>query len=146
MTNTDPARMHFLDESSVVRTSGNQNYGHSACGKQAYKVQCYASDATTVNLMHSMFGVDYFNILRGASNQLELVHFIEQCLRQRDFYGNPKIGRADTIVMDNCGMHHGRLATELLNELSNLHGFLVNDFLIPLPLVLIVLCPNLLYR
>ena len=89
-------------------------------------MQRYASNATfTVNLMHSMFGTDHYNILRGASNQLELVHFIEQCLQQRDFYGNPKIGREDTIVMDNCGMHHGHLATELLNDLSNYHGFRV---------------------
>ena len=104
MSDTDPTKLHFLDESSVVRTSGNRIYGHSARCKRAYEVQRYASNATfTVNLMHSMFGTDHYNILRGASNQLELVHFIEQCLQQRDFYGNPKIGREDTIVMDNCG-------------------------------------------
>ena len=126
MANTDTTTLHFLDESSVVRTSGNRLYGHSAHGKPAYEVQRYASNANfTVNLLHSIFGVDHFNILRGPSNQLELIHFIEQCLQQRDFYGNPKIKRGDTIVMDNCGMHHGRLATELLDDLANLYGFRV---------------------
>ena len=126
MANTDTTTLHFLDESSVVRTSGNRLYGHSAHGKPAYEVQRYASNANfTVNLLHSIFGVDHFNILRGPSNQLELIHFIEQCLQQRDFYDNPKIKRGDTIVMDNCGMHHGRLATELLDDLANLYGFRV---------------------
>jgi transposase len=64
MSNTDPTTLHFFDESSVVRTSGNRLYGHSARGTAAYKLQRYASDATfTVNLLHSMFGVDHFSIL-----------------------------------------------------------------------------------
>ena len=33
------------------------------------------------------------------------------------------IKRGDKIVMDNCGMHHGRLAQEMLQDLSRLHGF-----------------------
>ena len=57
MSATDLAKLHFLDESSVVRTSGNRIYGHSARGKQAYEVQRYVSDTTlTVNLMH----LEYF--------------------------------------------------------------------------------------
>ncbi|CAB3982714.1 Paired box pox-meso [Paramuricea clavata] len=126
MSNTDPTTLHFFDESSVVRTSGNRLYGHSARVTPAYELQCYASDATfTVNLLHSMFGVDHFSILRGASNQLELINFIEECTQQRDLHGNPKIKRGDKIVMDNCGMHHGRLANEMLQDLARLHGFSV---------------------
>ena len=123
MSETNPARLHFFDESSVVRTSGNRFYGHSVPGKPAYEIQRYASNATyTVNLLHSMFGVDHYNILQGASNQLEMLHFLDECLQQRGIYDNPKIRRGDTIVMDNCGMHHGRLATEMLNDLSNMYG------------------------
>ena len=123
MSNMDPARLHFFDESSVVRTSGNRCYGHSVPGKPAYEIQRYASNATfTVNLLHGMFGVDHYNILQGASNQLEMIHFLDECLQQRDIYDNPKINRGDTIVMDNCGMHHGRLATEMLNDLSHMYG------------------------
>ena len=123
MSDVDPASLHFFDESSVVRTSGNRHSGHSIPGKPAYEIQRYASNATfTVNLLHSMFGVDHYNILQGASNQLEMLHFLNECLQQRDIYDNPKIKRGDTIVMDNCGMHHGRLATEMLNDLSNMYG------------------------
>ena len=124
MSNTDPTTLHFFDESSVVRTSGNRLYGHSARGQPAYELQRYASDATfTINLLHSVFGVDHFSILKGASNQLELIHFIEECTQKRDIHGNPMIKRGDKIVMDNCGMHHGRLAQEMLQDLSRLHGF-----------------------
>ena len=33
------------------------------------------------------------------------------------------IKRADKLVMDNCGMRHGRLAQETPQDLSCLHGF-----------------------
>ena len=123
LSDTDPASLHFFDESSVVRTVGNRLYGHSAPGKPAYELQRYASNATfTVNLLHSMFGVDHYNILQGASNQLEMIHLFDECLQQRDIYDNPKIKRGDTIVMDNCGMHHGRLAIEMLDDLANMFG------------------------
>lgn len=123
MSDTDPESLHFFDESSVVKTTGNRFYGHSVPGKHAYEIQRYASNATfTVNLLHGMFGVDHYNILQGASNQLEMLNFLDECLQQRDIYDNPKVKRGDTIVMDNCGMHHGRLATEMLNDLSNMYG------------------------
>ena len=47
----DPRTMHFFDESSVVKTTGNRHYGHSRIGHPALEVQRYASNATfTVNI------------------------------------------------------------------------------------------------
>ena len=72
----DARRLHFFDECSVIRTTGNRTYGHAAIGRIACEIQRYASNATyTVNLLHSIFGVSHVNILRGASNGLELLNF-----------------------------------------------------------------------
>ena len=74
-----PARkLHYFDESSVIKTTGNQKNGNARVGKQAIEVQHYASNATfTINLLNSIVGVDHFNILQGPSNGLELLNFLD---------------------------------------------------------------------
>ena len=45
-------------------------------------VQWYASTCNyIVNLRHSWFGIDYFNILEGPSNGFEMINFSEESLR-----------------------------------------------------------------
>ena len=69
----DPRTMHFFDECSVVKTSGNRHYRNSLVGQPALEVQRYPSNATfTVNLLHDMYGVGQVNLLPGPSNGLEL--------------------------------------------------------------------------
>ena len=51
--------LHFFDECSVVKTTGNRRYGHSAVGIQAVEVQRYASNATyTVNMLLELMGLN----------------------------------------------------------------------------------------
>ena len=51
----DPRNMHFFDESSVIKTTGNRSYGNAPVGQRAVESQRYASNATfTVNLLHSI--------------------------------------------------------------------------------------------
>ena len=51
-----------------------------------------------VNLLHSHFGVDYFNILEGPSNRLERLHFFDECLQLVDgVYGNPILADGDML-------------------------------------------------
>ena len=71
-----PTQLHFFDETGVIKTSGNRIYGSAPVGLPAFEVQRYASNANyTVNLMHSITGVDFFNILDGPSNGMELLNF-----------------------------------------------------------------------
>ena len=73
-----PTTLHFFDEASVVKTTSNRHCGSSYRGTKAVEVQRYASNATyTVNLLHSVFGVDYYNIIPGASNGGELIAFFD---------------------------------------------------------------------
>ena len=74
ISNFRASKLHFFDESSVVKTTGNRKYGSAVLGEPAIEVQRYASNSNyTINLLHSINGVDFFNILDGPSNGMELL-------------------------------------------------------------------------
>ena len=115
MSGVDPSTVHFSDETSVVKTTPSRSYGHSKKGLPAVEIQRYASNCNyTVNLLHSRFGIDNFNILEGPSNGFEMIHFFEESLQAIDHVGNPVLANRDVIVMDNCGFHHGVFAENQL--------------------------------
>lgn len=83
----DPRNIHFCDESSVIKTMGNRSYGHAAVGQRAVEIHRHASNANyTVNLLHSIFGVEHVNILPGPSNGLELLNFLAKALDEQDIF------------------------------------------------------------
>ncbi|XP_028408206.1 uncharacterized protein LOC114530785 [Dendronephthya gigantea] len=111
----DPTTMHFFHECSVIKTTGNRHYGLSAVGSPAIEVQRYASNANyTVNLLHGIFGIEHANILTGPSNGLEVINFFQEAVEVEDMFGNPMLKQGDTVIMDNCGFHHGRHTEPLL--------------------------------
>lgn len=68
MSELNPNKIHFFDECSVKRTTGNCSRGHELKGMPAFEVKRYASDCNyTVNLLQSRFGISNFGILEGAS-------------------------------------------------------------------------------
>lgn len=110
--------IHFMDESSVDRTTGNRTYGHSLSGEPAVEICRYSSDATfTLNLMCGFFGVDHYNIVEGPSNGWELLEFFTEALNETYENGNPKIAAGDVVVMDNCGFHHARHVEPVLRQI-----------------------------
>jgi len=118
MSQLNPTKIHFFDESSVIVTSGNRTYGHSYKGECAVEFQRYASNANyTINLLHSLFGVGYSNILRGPSNGMEMLNFFDEALSVYRPDGSAVIEHGDTIVMDNCGFHHGQFVEPLLRDI-----------------------------
>ena len=73
------------------------------------EVSRYSSDANfTVNLLCGYFGVDYYNLVEGPSNGMELLQFFEEALEKTYENGNPILGAGDAVVLDNCGFHHAR--------------------------------------
>ena len=101
-----------------MKTTSNRQYGSSYRGTEAIEVQRYASNATfTVNLLHSIFGVDFYNIIPGASNGGELISFFDYALECQKDNGLPVFIEGDTVIMDNCGFHHGRTTERLLREM-----------------------------
>ena len=118
----DPVTLHFFDETSVIRTEGNRRQGNSYIGTPALEYQRYASNANyTVNLLQSALGVDHYNILQGPSNGNELLLFFDDVLTMQKPDGSVVLERGDTVVMDNCGFHHGHFTEGLLTAcLTNL--------------------------
>ena len=118
-----PQKQHHFDESSVIRTTGNRTYGHSYRGTPAVEIQRFASNANfTINCLVSYFGIDYYDVIEGASNGLEMVNFFDEATDILNSVGNPILARGDCVVMDNCGFHHGRIAERTLRELLNDKG------------------------
>ena len=65
----------------MIVTSGNRVYGNAPIGEPAIEFQRYTSNANyMLNLLHSIQGVDYFDILHGASNGMELLNFFNEAL------------------------------------------------------------------
>ena len=118
ISDIDANTMHFFDECSVTKSSGKRKHGSSVKGTRAVEVQRYASNTTyTVNLLHSTTGVDYFNILDGASNGQELIQFFMDALDVTFPSGTLKLGYGEVVVMDNCGFHHGRQTEQRLKAM-----------------------------
>lgn len=107
----------------MIKTTGNRSYGNATIGEKAVEFQRYASNASyTINLLHSLRGVDLFNILEGPSNGFELLHFFEDAvdLHQPDW--SAVLERGDCVVMDNCGFHHGHFVEPVLRDLLSDYG------------------------
>ena len=117
------SKLHFFDKSSVIKTTGNRKHGNARVGERAIEVQRYASNATfTINLLYSVVGVDYFNILQGPSNGLELLNFFDDALQVDRADGSAALEHGDVVVMDNCGFHHARHIEPLLQNMFNRCG------------------------
>ena len=67
----------------------------------------YSATPRTRNLLHSIQGVDYFIILRGPSNGMEMLNFFDEALAVERADSSPILELGDCIIMDNCGSPHG---------------------------------------
>ena len=118
ISNLRATNLHFFDKSSVIKTTGNRKYGSAVLGEPAFEVQCYASNSNhTINLLHSINGVDFYNILDGPSSGMELLTFFNEALQLERQDGSAIIERGDCVVMDNCRFHHARFVEPILRNM-----------------------------
>ena len=130
----NPATLHFFNESSVVKTTANRHFGSSYVGQAAFEFQKYASNATyTLNLLHSMQGVDYINIIDGPSNGNAMLLFFEEAVELQNNDGSAILERGDTVIMDNCSFHHGHFVESLLTDMLVRSTSLVSASLLATP-------------
>ncbi|XP_077866017.1 uncharacterized protein LOC144353313 [Saccoglossus kowalevskii] len=123
ITNYDVRQLHWFDESSVIRTTGNRIYGHAERGQPAVQVQRHASNANyTINLLTSASGIGHADIFTGPSNGLEMLDFFDDATRIVDVFGNPILSDGDCVVLDNCGFHHGHFVEPALRDLLRRQG------------------------
>ena len=94
---------------SEIKSTGHRRYGNARVGEGAIELQRYASNTKfTINLLHSVVSVDYFNILQGTSNVLELLNYFEDASRVQRAIGSAALERGNVVVMDNCGLRQAR--------------------------------------
>lgn len=123
ISNLNTSSLHFFDESSVTKTTMNRRYGNAPIGTPAFEIQRWASNANyTINLMHSCLGVDYVNVIEGASNGNELLFFFEEAVEITRPNGSVLLERNDTVIMDNCPFHHGRFTEMALRYMLADYG------------------------
>lgn len=69
-----------------------------------------------------MRGVDHVNILEGPSNGNELLLFFKEAIELVRGDRTQVLERGDTVVMDNCGFHHGHFVEPLLTTILKKYG------------------------
>ena len=66
-----------------------------------------------INLLHSFCGVDFYNILEGPSNGLEILNFFDEVIHD----GSAVLENGDCVIMDNCGFYHGHRVEPVLRAM-----------------------------
>ena len=102
-------RLKFFDEAGVkLPDVGTRLYGHSSAGTRCVKVMKKAeSPNTTLNMLVSLDGPEYYNLIDGATNTMQFLQFFEEagnCVNLQT--GRPCLQVGDIIVMDNLSAHH----------------------------------------
>ena len=76
----------------------------------------------TLNLLVSLNGVEYYNILDGATNTATFLNFFfEASEATNPATGRPSIEVGDTVVLDNLAVHHydgGEILEEYLEQMG----------------------------
>ena len=105
----NPGRIKFFDESGIkLPNVGTRLYGHSAIGMRSVElVRKRESRNMTLNLLVSLTGPEYFNLVDGATNTVEFLNFFSEAAEVVNVTtGRPALDHGDIIVMDNLAVHH----------------------------------------
>ena len=87
---------------------GTRTYGNSPIGSRCVEVvRKHDSPNNTLNMLVSLAGPCYYNIIRGATNTAHFLNFFEEANRAANIYtGRPCLEVGDIVVMDNLSSHH----------------------------------------
>ena len=66
--------------------------------------------------------MDYFDVLRGPSNGMELLNFFNEALSINRVDGSTILENGNVVIMDNCGFHHEHFTEAILHDILNEHG------------------------
>ena len=61
--------------------------------------------------------MDFYNILEGPSNALEMLNFFDEVSQEQRADGSAVLERGDCVIMDNCGFHHGHRVEPVLRAM-----------------------------
>ena len=109
LNSKDPRKLKFFDEAGIkLPDVGARNYGHSPVGTRCVEVvrKC-ESPNTTLNLLVSLNGPEYYNLIDGTTNTARFLQFFEEASDAVNVVtGCPCLEVGDIIMMDNLSAHH----------------------------------------
>ena len=120
----NPRRLKFFDEAGVkLPDEGTRLYGHSSLGTRCVEVvRKTESPNITLNMLVSLDGPEYYNLLDGATNTVRFLQFFQEAGNSVNVKtGRPCLEVGDILVMDNLGLHHydgGEVLEEWLAEMG----------------------------
>jgi transposase len=109
LSSKDPRRLKFFDEAGVkLPDVGTRMYGHSAKGTRCVEVvRKLESPKTTLNMLVSLNGPEYYNLVPGATNTTYFLGFFEEAGEAVNIQtGRPCLEVGDIVIMDNLSSHH----------------------------------------
>ncbi len=109
LNSKDPWKVKFFDEAGVkLPYVGRRSYGHSPIGMRCVEVvrKC-ESPNITLNLLASLNGPEYYNLINGPTNTVCFLQFFEEASEAVNVLtGHPCLEAGNIIVMDNLASHH----------------------------------------
>ena len=109
LSSKDPRRLKFFDEAGVkIPDVGTRTYGHSAKGTRCVEVsRKLESPNTTLSMLVSLNGPEYYNVVRGAANTARFLSFFQEAGEAVNIEtGRPCLEVGDIVIMDNLSSHH----------------------------------------
>ena len=117
------ARKVFRRSGYKVTRCRHRLYGHAPVGERCVEVERKLENPnTTLNLLVSLNGVEYYNMLDGATDTVQFLNFFEEAANAVNFETTrPALEVGDIVVMDNLAVHHyegGELLEEYLADMG----------------------------
>ena len=122
LSSKDVQKIKFFDEAGIkISNLGTRLYGNSPIGERCMEVvRKRENPNTTLNMLVSLNGVEYFNLIDGATNTAEFLNFFEGAADATNMTTlRPVLEIGDIIVMDNLNVHHyngGEILEDFLAE------------------------------
>jgi transposase len=102
----DPGKCKYFDESGFKLTTAHRNYGHDLVGEKCVEVgRLVDNPNTTLNLLVFINGINHFNFVYGASNTDTFVNFFFEAANSVSENGFPALEPGDLVIVDNCSIH-----------------------------------------
>jgi transposase len=123
LSSKDARKIKFFDEAGIKSPdAGIRLYGHAPVGERCVEVERKLENPnTTLNLLVSLNGVEYYNMLDGATDTVQFLNFFEEAANAVNFETTrPALEVGDIVVMDNLAVHHyegGELLEEYLADM-----------------------------
>ena len=64
---------------------GNRLYGHAPCERCAEVIRRQETPNTTLNLLVSLNGAEYYNLIDGATDTMQFLNFFEEAANAVNF-------------------------------------------------------------